>query len=333
MLNSEVYPFENVPFVGYWSIYGLFLTDLFFIISGFLFTLAYKPKIENNEITFKNFIQKRITKLFPLMIISEILMVILELVYYFLNKQWWLSELNIWNIFISILGIPTGWFNMSYIVNMPVWYIGVLLQCYIIAFFIIKIQKKYDLSSFIYLLPIIIYLSLDYSGGTGLNFFILNGATSRGIQGFFVGIIMFTILKNNEKWICSHRNRVILISLIIVILVYISKVLYGDSFLGNLQYVLVYIIYPCIITILSCSRIINKLSNCKSIKFCGNISYSIYLFNLPTQLCFIILAQIFRFQFEYSSVAFWLIFTFISIIIAILFFELNRICFKEKINK
>lgn len=46
MLNSEVYPFENVPFVGYWSIYGLFLTDLFFIISGFLFTLAYKPKIE-----------------------------------------------------------------------------------------------------------------------------------------------------------------------------------------------------------------------------------------------------------------------------------------------
>lgn len=66
-----------------------------------------------------------------MMILSTIIMTIMEYVYYYFTNSWWLSEANIWNVFISIIGMPTGWFNMGFIVNMPIWYISILLQAYI----------------------------------------------------------------------------------------------------------------------------------------------------------------------------------------------------------
>lgn len=96
----------------------------------------------------------------------------------------WLSEANIWNIFISIIGMSTGWFNISCIINMPIWYISILFQCCIIAFVFVKIISRHKHSQYILAIPVIFNLSIEYSGLVNSNILLINGYSSRGIRAF-----------------------------------------------------------------------------------------------------------------------------------------------------
>ncbi len=316
------FPFIDNCLIEWLAIYGLYFTDLFFIISGITFCIAYRQDIADGNITLVNFIKKRIKKLYPLMFTSTFLMVVLEIIHYNRFGQWWLSVLNVWDIFISFIGVQTGWFNQTYIVNMPIWYISVLLQCYIIAFLLVRIISQKDYNVFIFCIPILLFISADYAGITGLNWFLLNGATSRGMQGFFVGILIYDLLQSIE-YSDKRRKICVTVALLTIILIIISCKVYGDYFIGNIQYVLVYIVFPNIIFISYCSKIIQKVSSLHIIKSLATLSYSVYLFNLPTQLFIIIVENCFNFKFEYSSKIFWLYHVIFSLFVALIFHHIN----------
>lgn len=80
------YPFENVQGIfsgiSWWSVNGWMLTDLFFILSGMTFVAAYKNKITLGVISFHDFMINRIKRLFPMMVISTIVMTIMEYIHY-----------------------------------------------------------------------------------------------------------------------------------------------------------------------------------------------------------------------------------------------------------
>ena len=107
----------------------------------------------------------------------------------------------------------------------------------------------------------------------------------------------------------------------------------GDPVVGDLLFFLTFIVYP--LLILFFISIDNKLKfiNGKVTKYLGNLSFGIYLWNLPIQLATILLDQIFRFNFNSDSIYFFLIQVVIHILIAVIsyhLFERKLLPFFEK---
>lgn len=331
------FPYENLSGIVYggvswWSVNGWMLTDLFFILSGMTFITAYGKKIAEGKMSFGNFINNRIKRLFPMMMISTIAMTIMEYMHYFCRGGWWLSEANIWNVFISIIGMPTGWFNMGYIINMPIWYISILFQCYIIAYIFVRIISKYRCSQYILFIPIVFNLSIEYSGIVNTNFLLVNMFSTRGIKAFFIGIILMVVLEKYSRLIESYRKGLLACAYTILLLIYALYKEFGDAIFGNLLYVLVFIVYPNVIFIVLYSDIWNRFSCLGIFQFLGKVSFEMYLWNLPIQLGTILISSWIAYEFPYERSYFLIIHMVISIAISSWIYYFIEIPIQKKIN-
>ena len=152
VLNIEL---KGINFYGGKFYFG-YLVEFFFLVSGFLmFNYIEKIKV---GLTFKDFFVRRIIRLMPLIIIAAISYEILLCIYpkvfgdYFYNLK-----PDFWGLIISMLGIQAGWSFENPMINNPMWYISVLVLCYIIFYILTKISisKKYN---YIYINNSIVFL-------------------------------------------------------------------------------------------------------------------------------------------------------------------------------
>lgn len=321
------YPYENLQgiFGGikWWSIKGWMLTDLFFVLSGMTFVIAYKNKIALGKISFHDFMLNRVKRLFPMMVISTITMTIMEYIYYICSGGvWWLSEANIWNVFISIIGMPTGWFNMGCIINMPIWYISILFQCYIIAYIFVRIINRCKCSNWLWCIPIIFYLSVEYSALANSNFLLINQFTARGIKAFFIGIVLTVLLEKYEAWIVKNLKPILIGVYSVLLLIYALFKAFGEGIFGNVLYVFVFIIFPCVIFLFLYSNFWNRLACFRGFQFLGKVSFEMYLWNLPIQLATFLLSDFLSYEFPYENAWFLIAHMIISIIISSIIYYL-----------
>jgi len=246
ILNIE---FKGINFYGGKFYFG-YLVEFFFLVSGFLmFNYIEKIKV---GLTFKDFFIRRIIRLMPLIIIAAISYEILLYIYpkvfgdYFYNLK-----PDFWGLIISVLGIQAGWTFENPMINNPMWYISVLLLCYIIFYILTKISitKKYN---HIYFYIAIVFLGLSIQkNGTDLAFF--NSYTARGYYAFFFGLV-FSIFFYNYK-----ISKFIKISSIFsVILITFLIVRHYSIIEKNINYTLTFIYYPALIIIFN-SDIVKRI--------------------------------------------------------------------------
>ena len=321
--------FDNVPFINKLSIYGYMLVELFFIISGFLFLVSYFNKIKEKDLSIKTFLKKRYIRLIFVGAITTFVMFLLQQSYYMLNGDFWIWGNNdLGNLLLQLIGVQY-WLEPGIVsLNNAVWYISVLLLCYIVFFYISKLVVKKK-NIFIFLLPIVAALIVQKCN---LNIPILNYNVTRGIISFGIGVFIGCLSKN-----LNNRKFITIFSLVSLFVIGMLYIFLGDQVVGNLLLLLTFIIYP--LLILSLISIDNKLEfiNTKFTKYLGNLSFGIYLWNLPIQLSTVLLNQIFDFGFNYNSVYFFLIQIVIHILIAVLSYHLFErkmlSLFEQKMSK
>lgn len=311
------------------AVNGYLLVELLFEISGLLFALAYKGKIEKGILKFKDFIKNRVLRIYPMMIISTCVMAMLEYAYYGITKEWWLSSADLWHLFISVIGIPVGWFEQNYTINMPIWYISVLFQCYMLAYGLTCL-RKYKGSNFVYVLPILFALAYDYCG-LNFTFGVINYNTSRGCKAFFLGLLLGEFLKISDA-LGLNKRRILLGCYSILIFIGIMVYIFGEIILGNQGLMLQFIIYPCIIIIVLFSTFWNRLLNTRGLHFLGDISFEIYLWNLPTQLLTFLIAIVAGVEFPYETKTFFILHMAVSLLIAVLFYKFVELPITAKIK-
>lgn len=75
-------PFINaIPMTSLIGIYGgTFGNYMFFMLSGFLMAYSYRKKIEKHEISLKAYLLRRLFKLYPLYLLSNMVMIVAEMV-------------------------------------------------------------------------------------------------------------------------------------------------------------------------------------------------------------------------------------------------------------
>lgn len=100
--------------------FGFLGVNIFFFISGFSLALSAKNKLQSYPI----FLKKRVVRIFPPYWVVLISWLIMQIV----RKE----PLNYTNIIFHFLGIHTVHPNFIYSISTPLWFVGVILQFYLI---------------------------------------------------------------------------------------------------------------------------------------------------------------------------------------------------------
>lgn len=290
--------FKDYSFAKNLSQYSYVFVEMFFMISGILFSVVYMKKIEEGE-KLDKFIIGRYKRIFPLVIISTIFMYIANIIYFKRFKMFYscgsvsMLELIYDILFAGTIALGTGITPL----NGPLWYIGPLMICYVIAYILTKLYIKYK-SKLVFLIPVFIGSAIILCN---YNFFILNRYVARGFIAFFIGMIIFSDnILNRINELNTNYKKILKVCLIIIMMIGIySTVGRHNDLLANSKYnkmteypnnminyynnlfIYIYLVFIPLFYLLYDVKWINKICDTKFCRYLGNISYSIYIWNFP----------------------------------------------------
>lgn len=129
--------------------HGMWLVELFFLISGVVFWLNYAPKIRQKEYVFKNWIKRRIVRIYPVMITTLLMATIMQEIYRHHFGHYWLrcADNNLFTFVLNLIGLQIL-FPYHFSFNCPAWALTIFFVCWIIFYLIVTIangNKKYEL--------------------------------------------------------------------------------------------------------------------------------------------------------------------------------------------
>ena len=179
------------PYSEFFFLYSKNAVELFFMLSGFLTAYHYRKKIASMNPW--EYMKKHYGKL----IIPSVIVTIWALANAFLTLQYvpgseeYVSQVTPLRVILSALMINTGWFTSYKQTQLPVnstmWFVNVLLLCYILYYVIRKLARKNIMYLILCgLLVILGWICLDHS--PKLPF--LWAMDGRGYATFFLGALL-----------------------------------------------------------------------------------------------------------------------------------------------
>lgn len=331
-------PFVSTPIIYLLSKNSNMFVEMFFIISGLLFKRVYFDRIVDG-LTFKDFAVKRIVRLYPVMITTVLVMYVLQFAVCVKTGGFWNEEasLSLKDLFMDCVFAGSTWINARMTQNAPIWYINILLLCYLWAYGITKLFRllirKYKVSrlsaSALFLIPMLlgIFMTCVNQGIILWNVYVARGYISF-FMGFFLEIFLEELNRLEKAKHCKIQGICILTFLIVA---YACICPYNELVVDNLPFTVAVIAFPSLIIGLYDIRWINWICKTKLVTYLGNISFGIYIWNFPIYAGFYLLYQCGVFSFGPSSKAFILINVVVHFIVAILSYELIEKRFTNKI--
>jgi|TARA_B100000780_G_scaffold230654_1_gene170404 peptidoglycan/LPS O-acetylase OafA/YrhL len=298
-------PLYNIFFFAYND--GWLAVQFFFVLSGFIFFNLYLKKINNRQINFKKFFILRFSRLYPLHILTLILVFFIS--FLFIENNF-LNNIDLKHFFLNIFLIQNWGFEDGYSFNNPAWSISVEILMYGI-FFVVAKTKKFLLPTVLILIILssVIFFKYKLIGYGGFCFFI-GGLTSQ----------IFEFIK--KKFI---QNSWIAFFLFFILIFLISYILHEYDFSSKEQKViLIVFFFPSLIL---ASVIFPKKDGLiiKKISIIGNFSFSIYMIHYLVILIFIYFLKEFNIFINFNSLYFlsvYLLTCFFLSVISFYFFEM-----------
>ncbi|MBQ8246321.1 MAG: acyltransferase [Lachnospiraceae bacterium] len=291
------------------------MVEVFFMLSGFGMILGYERRIRDGKVTFREYIGKRVKKLFPLMWVTLFVTLFLQCIYFYkVGTTFVYPNLDVYHFLLNLFGLQNGILENQWSYNSPSWYIAVLLCCYVALYFIINKFKAND----DYL--VFAYVVTALAGGViilmEINFPLFNFLMGRGFACFFVGALLAKVfqLKN-----LLHEQRIGYLSLIFLIGIGILISVFGYEILGNLQMTVILGIAPTLILSVLFVPWISKLLSLKPFVYLGKISLSIYLWHFPVQCVWKIVDVYWGLEINYSSRLIWLSYVATVLLLSVLY--------------
>jgi peptidoglycan/LPS O-acetylase OafA/YrhL len=315
MLNgAEVFVRENQPFYSiFWIFYdyGFFGVQIFWCLSGYIFTWKYNDSISNKKLTAHDFFWLRFSRLYPLHLLTLFIVAGMQAIYFIRNNTYFVYQDNSLYEFFLQLAMLTGWkFSSGVGFNAPIWSVSVEIFTYITFF----LGLKY-LSNTPWINIIIIAL------GVCALIFKIDSEIIKCLLFFYMGGLTCIIKSHLRN---TRFEGLILFFIIIAVLfspifIYWFQ-LYKKPFFITL-FLLTYI--PALVWVCASTIYVSKwfVNLCE---LSGNITYSIYLIHFPTQLLIVSLMQIFKFNLSFYSDKFFVIYIMVTIFLSLasfLFFE------------
>ena len=279
--------FENNPAAlplysvfNWFYIYGWNLVDFFFVLSGFIFMHVYSKSIVEEKISERTFFILRLSRLYPLHIITLFAVAFLQYYRYFSGKGFFQCDINdLYHFILNLLFIQAGFFEDGLSFNGPSWSLSCEILAYFLFFYVLKKIKK----------PIPVFVLFVFTGLSVLqmqaNVPLFNASNAKMLIGFFIGCLTFILNLHIHKM--NSRNKNILFGTILMFTILIGLMIYKTGFaktLGHWDRVMPILVYPLLIISALNVFFLNRFFSLRPLTYMGDLSYSIYLIHFPVQL-------------------------------------------------
>lgn len=270
-------------FPKYVNPYGSLAVPFFFMMSGAIFAMKYGKVILNQEISFHNFTLRRIARLYPLHLLTLIVVAITQYFIFNIEAKYYYIENNDLYHFILNLFFASDWgFQSGNSFNSPFWSVSHEFLIYILFFYVCKTsflsQKPIWQKYLFFMFLIFILRHAEAHGYINLIIFKIPvyDLILQSIFTFFGGALMFEffLYLNSLK----KKLKIILFLITFIILYLISTKIKNEGIpFGSLGYAI--LLFALLLDFNyreGFSSIYERIA-----QFLGGISYSIYLIHMP----------------------------------------------------
>ena len=276
--NFEALPLYSI-FSWFYS-YGWNLVDFFFVLSGFIFMHVYSKNIVEEKISRRDFFILRLSRLYPLHVITLFTVAFLQYYRYFSGKGFFQCDINdLYHFILNLLFIQSGFFEDGLSFNGPSWSLSCEIVAYILFFYVLKKFKK----------PLPVFVLFIFIGLSILqkqvNVPLFNISNAKMLIGFFIGCLTFVL--NTHILKMNRMNKNILFGSILMFTILIGLMIYKAGFIkifGQWDRVMPILVYPLMIISALNVFFLNRFFSLKPLTYMGDLSYSIYLLHFPVQL-------------------------------------------------
>ena len=295
--------------------YGYLGVEFFFVMSGFIMYYSYYERIHDKKIIFKSYLSKRVIRIFPLFYATTIVALVIQQYNYMKYGTYYIIQTNdLHRLMMNVLGLESmpGLVNGQSF-NAPAWFLTVIFVCYILFYIISWYFSREKLLYASFLLTILgIYLVYD---GNVVRSLMLSPELGRGYLSFFWGVILAVLFERLEKR--GYPAKGIRSGIVAIFLFFIWGEAFLMDLLGNILTTFTLCICTGIVILIKTSYVVSKLSGMRVLQVLGKASFSIYLWNFPTDMIFDLINKKYG-CFNYARISFWLIHFWISLGLALL---------------
>ena len=305
-------PFYTIFTLSY--SFGWSMVDLFFLLSGFGMMLGYGDRVLNKGISFKDYFLKRLRRLYPLFIFSTAVVLILEVVYKAkMGETFVYGNLDVYHVIQNVLCLQNGILGTEYSLNAPSWCITICLACYCLMFLVLYLSKTRTCAFYVFCCTAVLGASLV---AADLQLPILNSQMGRGITCFSIGVILYFVYVNREKF---HSLKLGYVSLIFLVVIYLVLRFLSIDYLGNPTLAMDLGIAPMMLMSALLIPWLNRIIGNPVLRFLGKISWDVYLFHFPVQCAIKIVDVYMGLGIDYSKKPVWILYVAITIVFAALY--------------
>ncbi|MFK0165903.1 acyltransferase family protein [Rhizobium sp. NPDC090279] len=266
-------PWDSQPFYPYlFALYkhGWLAVDLFFALSGYVFAWLFADKIATGKISLATYALDRISRLYPLHIVTFAAVFFLQFLYARSHTAYFVFQLNdLYHAFLNLFLIPAWGFEKGWSFNAPIWSVSVEVFLYI-AFGVGCLLGRARLLAFAVLIAIGYLLPEQF------------GKIAVGLREFFTGGFVYFAISHTLPRMGARSTAGVWTALALIAWVYAAN--YGVSDTSR------YIIFPATVGMFAAIGIA-KRNFLKNGAWLGDISYSVYLLHFPLQIVFAIVCD------------------------------------------
>ena len=236
------------------------------------------------------------------------------LLYKYSGALWSCGTLDLMELCFDVLFGGKPIFGIGATLNGPIWYINVLMVCYVFAYILTRSYEK-QRSVFLYALPIVIGLMIQYSG-TG--FVIWNGSIARGFIAFFIGVLLGMFLAVYRERFSPRVCRLIRLAagLELAAAVFVRLCPWYELLVKNITNFYAFLVFPSLIFLCYDCHWLNRLCSTGLVRWMGNISFGMYLWDFPIYLGLHMLVISGHMPLDVTSAPFFILVTVLHLAIA-----------------
>jgi len=244
--------------------YGRYGVQMFWAISGFVFAYVYLDQLD--KISSKDFLINRFARLYPLHLLTLIIVLGLQILSFQVNGNFEIYKGNDLYHFILHFFYINGWgFAKESSFNAPTWSVSIELIIYFIFFISITFLDKFKIK---FVVIVYLFLLLIDKNWAVKNFYLTSFFDC--FRLFFSGILIYYLYSK-----ISNRLYLILVSIILIFL----------SLLGSFK---LFIFFPATILFLSALGTVKNRKLGNFFQSSGDLTYALYLLHIPTQIIIIL---------------------------------------------
>jgi peptidoglycan/LPS O-acetylase OafA/YrhL len=250
-------PLDGLPVFTWLHDNGWTLVDLFFLISGFVFSHVYLSEAGLREgVTFRKFMLARLARLYPLHLAT--LLACAAILWFGRPATWDTVRSDLYHFGLNLLFLQESGLNAGYSFNYPSWSISVEMICYVA--FIAAALRGPQLFHRAAILLMFIGAMMTMGGDS------IAAHIGRGLFGFFAGYFVW-----------QHRERLSRVPAPVLAAVGVAALLVPSVGALSLGTFLCMTLWPALLLLALRTQFLCT----RPFRWLGDRSYSIYMLHAP----------------------------------------------------